>query len=286
MMCTRARWAFAACLLTLLAVSALIGVACDGGDEGDATPPPSSTIASAAVTPTGSIVASVSPTTEPTLAPATATPLAEAIVLSRGDPSRREVALTFDAGSDAGFTAQILATLKAEGIRATFSVTGAWAESNVDQLLSIAADGHVLINHTYGHRSFTGRSTNTPPLTAEARALELSRVETTVYRLTSRSTRPYFRPPFGDIDESVRRDVAAAGFGVIVMWTIDTLGWNGASSEEIVERTMTLAEPGAIVIMHVGSESQDAAALPEVIRGLRADGYGFVTIPEMLASAR
>jgi peptidoglycan/xylan/chitin deacetylase (PgdA/CDA1 family) len=204
------------------------------------------------------------------------------VVLYRGDPSQRAIALTFDAGSDAGYTADILRTLRAEGIRASFSVTGLWAEANADLLNSIAADGHVLINHSYSHASFTGRSTGAPPLTAEERALQLSRVETTVYRLTSRSTRPYFRPPFGDVDAGVEADAAAVGYPVIVMWTVDTFGWNGATADQIVERTVELAEPGAIVIMHVGSESQDGPALPEVIRRLRAEGYAFVTIDQML----
>ncbi len=209
--------------------------------------------------------------------------VAEATVIERGDASRRVVALTFDAGADAGFTAEILATLRREGVRASFGVTGLWAERNRDLLLAIAGDGHALINHSYDHASFTGRSTEKPPLTSEERALELSRAETTVYHLTQRSTRPYFRPPYGDLDASVRRDAAADGFGTIVMWTVDSLGWDHASADEIVARCLAKAEPGAIYVMHVGAESQDAAALARVIAGLRADGYGFVTMDELRA---
>ncbi|HET6614761.1 MAG TPA: polysaccharide deacetylase family protein [Dehalococcoidia bacterium] len=265
----------------------LLGVVaggCDGGGSSSGTPGVTNT---AGATPSSGVTRAPGATAS-AVASATAAPTATAvapvgpIVLYRGDASRRAIALTFDAGSDAGYTTDILRTLRAEGIRASFSVTGLWAEANPELLNSIAADGHVLINHSYSHPSFTGRSTGAPPLTAEERALQLSRVETTVYRLTSRSTRPYFRPPFGDFDASVEADAAAAGFPVIVMWTVDTFGWNGATAEQIIERTMALAGPGAIVIMHVGSESQDAAALPELIRRLRAEGYTFVTIDQML----
>ena len=229
------------------------------------------------------VSAQATDTPAPDQAGATPGPTQPARVVARGDPSRRVVALTFDAGADAGFTRQILDTLRREGVRASFSVTGLWAEQNRDLLLAIAADGHLLLNHSYDHASFTGASTGTPPLTPGQRALELSRTETTVYHLTQRSTRPYFRPPYGDIDESVRRDAAAAGYGTIVMWTVDSLGWNHATADEIVARCLAQAEPGAIYVMHVGSESQDAAALPRVIDGLRADGYGFGTIDEVLA---
>jgi peptidoglycan/xylan/chitin deacetylase (PgdA/CDA1 family) len=256
-----------------------IFAACDG-ENGSAveTPTPRAGTGTIAVTPTASAEPSTTGAPSPTNEPQAP------IVLSRGNPQRREIALTFDAGSDAGYTSQVLATLRDENIRASFAVTGLWAEANPDLLLSIATNGHVLMNHTYDHRSFTGRSSGEPPLTRDERALELSRVETTVYRLTSRTTRPYFRPPFGDVDPRVEEDAASAGFGVIVMWTIDTLGWDGATAGEIVRRTLSMAEAGAIVIMHVGSESQDAAALPDVIRGLRDDGYAFVTIPEMVAA--
>ncbi|HMC71061.1 MAG TPA: polysaccharide deacetylase family protein [Mycobacteriales bacterium] len=192
------------------------------------------------------------------------------------------VALTFDAGSDVGYTALILETLRAEGVRASFGMTGKWAEQNHDLLLAIAAGGHEFINHTYDHASFTGLSSGEAPLSTEQRALEISRTETTVYHLTGRTTRPYFRPPFGDLDQSVLTDVARAGYPTIVMWTVDTLGWKGATADEIVQRSLELAEPGAIYVMHVGSQSQDGVALGRVIDGLRAAGYGFGAVSEVI----
>jgi hypothetical protein len=54
---------------------------------------------------------------------------------------------------------------------------------------------------------------------------------------------------------------------------VDSLGWNGLPADQIVERCLSLAEPGAIYVFHVGSASQDAAALQAVIDGLRTRGY-------------
>ncbi len=242
----------------------------------DATPPPTGTPVSTASGSAASAGSTPTPTTEDRR-PATA------VVVSHGNASRRMVALTFDAGSDAGYTGEILDVLGREGVRATFSVTGLWAERNRDLLLAIAAAGHQIINHTYDHTSFTGASTNTAPLTPDQRALELSRTEVTVYHLSARSTRPYFRPPYGDVDASVQRDAAAAGYSTIVMWSIDTLGWNHATADAIVERSLAKAEPGAIYVMHVGSASQDATALPRIIDGLRAQGYAFGALDDVLA---
>ena len=215
-------------------------------------------------------------------APPSRTPAAAARVVTRGNPSRRMVALTFDAGADAGFTGEILDVLQRAGVRATFGMTGLWAEHNRELLLAIAAQGNQIINHTYDHASFTGLSTEKPPLTPAERALELSRTEVTVYHLTQRSTRPYFRPPYGDLDASVERDAAANGYDTIVRWSVDTQGWKHASADAIVERGLAGAEPGAIYVMHVGAESQDAVALPRLIDGLRAQGYAFGTVDELL----
>jgi peptidoglycan/xylan/chitin deacetylase (PgdA/CDA1 family) len=266
--------------LRALLMLAPLAAACASGAHAPAPP----TASVAAATATGTAVPTQAPATPAPVTPvATPAPVQPARVASRGDPSRRLVALTFDAGADAGFTREILGTLRREGIRASFSVTGLWAEQNRDLLLAITADGHRLINHSYDHASFTGLSTGKPPLTPAERTLELSRTETTVYHLSQRSTRPYFRPPYGDVDGGVQRDAAAAGYSTIVMWTVDSLGWNRATVDEIVALCVAKAEPGAIYVMHVGSESQDAAALPRVIAGLRAAGYGFVTIDELLA---
>lgn len=205
------------------------------------------------------------------------------MIVRSGVTSRRAIALTFDAGSDAGNTRAILATLREKGVRATFGITGLWAENYPADLLAITAEGHPLINHSYSHRSFTGASTGAPPLTTDERVLEMQRTETTVYRMSNRSTRPYFRPPYGDIDDALPADAGRAGYEYIVMWSIDTLGWNGASADEIVARVRAQAAPGAIVVLHVGRTSQDAAALPALIDALRADGYAFETVPEILA---
>jgi peptidoglycan/xylan/chitin deacetylase (PgdA/CDA1 family) len=265
-------------LLLLALALAPLGAAC--ASTARAPTPPTAGVVSATGT---AVSAEATDTSAPGQPGATPGPVQPARVVVHGNPSRRVVALTFDAGADAGFTREILDTLRREGIRASFSVTGLWAEQHRDLLLAIAADGHMLINHSYDHASFTGLSTGKPPLTPGERALELSRTGTTVYHLTQRSTRPYFRPPYGDVDESVQRDAAAAGYGTIVMWTVDSLGWDHATGDEIVARCLAKAEPGAIYVMHVGSKSQDAAALPRVIAGLRAAGYGFGTVAEVLA---
>lgn len=228
------------------------------------------------VTPTPTSSSTPSPSPTPTLT------AADVLTLRKGETTEKLAALTFDAGADAGFTDQILDTLEHEQIKATFGMTGLWAEANPDTLKRIADDGHQIINHTYDHQSFTGVSTKTSPLSTDQRADELRHTEQIVQSITGQDPKPYFRPPYGDYDQSVLSDIAADGYTVNVLWTVDSLGWNGLSAPEIVKRCVSKAEPGVIYLMHVGSQSQDAAALPQVIDKLKAEGYRFVTIKELI----
>jgi len=135
----------------------------------------------------------------PPFAPVPAPP-ATARTISRVTTDRPLIALTFDAGADRGFAPQILDLLAAGDVRASFGLTGQWARANPDLVRRIAADGHQVINHTDSHRSFTGLSDQRGGLSADERIAELDRADASIAPLIGRSTRPWFRPPYGDYD--------------------------------------------------------------------------------------
>jgi peptidoglycan-N-acetylglucosamine deacetylase len=186
----------------------------------------------------------------------------------------RVIVLTFDAGADRGHAAWILDTLRSKGVRATFGMTGVWARDNPDLILRIRDEGHHLINHSWSHPSF-------PTISSAQRAQELKRTEDVVRQIAGVDLRPWFRPPYGEYNQSVLNDLAANGYTINLMWTIDTLGWRGISPAAINQRVMAGASPGGVVLMHVGAGSQDAAALPSMIDQLRARGYSFATASQL-----
>jgi peptidoglycan/xylan/chitin deacetylase (PgdA/CDA1 family) len=230
------------------------------------------------------------PSSGPTASSAACRPDAPAIEKTPGMSVRVDhgptecnaVSLTFDAGADRGYAELILDILRDEHVPAAFGMTGHWAQQNADLVQRMADEGHELINHTWSHGSFTGFSPRTRPLSVGERRLELDRTEELLVGLTGKSTKPLFRPPYGDLDAGTFRDVADAGYDYTIMWTVDSLGWNHLPAPGIVERCLSRAEPGAIYIFHVGAESQDALALGTVIAGLRERGFLFVTISDLL----
>ena len=185
------------------------------------------------------------------------------------------MALTFDAGADRGYAQDVLDVLQEEHVEASFGITGDWAKANPDLVERMAAEGHLVFNHTLDHRSFTGVSDKLGGLSAAARRTELDDADEIIAPLIGHSTRPYYRLPYGDDDAHVAGDVESAGYTHKVGWTVDSLGWRGIQSVDIIARCMKLAAPGAVYVFHVGRASQDAIALPQVIHGLREKGFAF-----------
>jgi peptidoglycan/xylan/chitin deacetylase (PgdA/CDA1 family) len=66
------------------------------------------------------------------------------------------------------------------------------------------------------------------------------------------------------------------------MWDIDSRDWTGISPARVVANVVNNAGDGKIVLMHMG-DSNTIAAVPQIIAQLRARGYTFVTVSELVA---
>lgn len=225
------------------------------------------------------------PNLPPRLAPPPDPGTGSSQVVDGGTGDRREIALTFDAGEDRGYTAEILDLLKEQGILASFGITGFWAEQNPDLVRRMVAEGHQVFNHTYSHRSFTGFSTpwNPEDPGSVERMSEIQRTDEIVSEITGGyDMKPYFRPPYGDVGPQSLQDIAAAGYYLTVMWTCDSNGWNGWTPAETVQHCLNNIEPGGIILLHVGQNSVDYEALPALVEALKAEDYAFVTVERLL----
>jgi peptidoglycan/xylan/chitin deacetylase (PgdA/CDA1 family) len=208
----------------------------------------------------------------------------EAVVIDRGSSGRLEIALTFDAGEGAGHTAAILDMLADYGIKGTFGVTGQWSEQNPELLQRIVDEGHQVINHTYDHRSFTGYSPGTEPLTASERQDEVLMTEEIITGITGYETAPYFRFPYNDYDATSLVQLDEIGFHIIAGYTCDTMAWYGYTAEEIAANCDVDADdggPGAVILMHVVQDA-DFEALPLLIDAYLAAGYDLVTFEQLI----
>ncbi|WP_214778495.1 LysM peptidoglycan-binding domain-containing protein [Exiguobacterium sp. s22] len=187
------------------------------------------------------------------------------------------VALTFDDGADGANTNKILDILAKNNVKATFFLTGSGANNHPQYIKNIAAKGHQLGNHSYTHPDFT-------KLTATQMKSELDRTEALIKSLTGKTTKPIFRAPFGAVNSTVLSGVGAAGYGYTIQWNIDTVDWKGLTASQINTKVQTNIKPGSIVLMHTGAGAPGTPlALPTMISQLKAKGYKFVTVSQLLA---
>lgn len=243
--------------------------------------------------PTPTPTPAVEPTRRPTETPETPEPTAiptedetfpvEPMEFDRGDPNSPVVALTFDAGAARGAAEQVLDILRERGIKVTFFLTGKWAEENPDLVQRMAAEGHELANHTYSHPDLT-------KISDEEISQQLASTEQIVAGISGKSTKPWFRPPFGARNRHVLEVAARQGYQSI-FWTLDSLDSVGdpKTVDFIINRVTNptdadgnaMALNGAIVLQHVGSP-ESAAALPTILDRLAERGLQVVTISELL----
>ncbi len=229
-------------------------------------------------------IAMATPAVYPRLPPPPQTDAESSYLVETADTTRNEVALTFDCGADRGNTEEILNTLDRYGLKGSFGMTGLWAEANPDLVLRMAREGHMIFNHTYTHQSFTGYSTDSGDPGTDFRINEIEETEQVVSEITGGyDMAPYWRPPYGDYGPQTLRDMASIGYGITVMWTVDTLGWNGMTGDQVLERCMDTLQPGQIVLMHVGVQAPgDFEALAPFIEQAEAQGYAFVTVDQLM----
>lgn len=196
--------------------------------------------------------------------------------ITSGDPNGDLVALTFDAGSVDGPAESILDTLRERGLRLTFFLTGQWVESYPALARRVAEDGHELANHSYYHPDLTGLSN------AQVR-WELDYTDGIIQSKLGRTSRPWFRPPFGARNQRVLDLARELGFRSIY-WTLDSGDWRAnATGAGVLTRVLKSAGPGDIVVHHVAADAT-AQALPGIIDGLQSRGLRIVTVSELLGA--
>ena len=189
------------------------------------------------------------------------------------------LALTFDDGPGPNWTPMVLDILEAHRAPATFFMVGSRVRRH-GRLLRGRIDRHEIGNHTWDHADL-GRCG-----AAEARS-ELRRAHEAIIDATGRVPR-LFRPPFGHLSGSALIAASELGYQV-VLWSRKMHEAKYPNTAKQAEAMIRATRPGNIVLAHdVGHHDRlvSIRGLPAMITGLRARGYEFVTVTDLLASQR
>jgi peptidoglycan/xylan/chitin deacetylase (PgdA/CDA1 family)/glycosyltransferase involved in cell wall biosynthesis len=198
-----------------------------------------------------------------------------------GGTQEKVVALTFDDGPNEPYTSRVLDILHREHVHATFFLIGSNVRRLPGSVSHIVSEGHAVGNHSDTHPVGFALKPR-PELQQEVTAAEESiHAAGGIY--------PHlFRPPQG-LRSPWLISLLESDSLVAVTWDDAPRDWDPLPADQLVKRTLAQAHPGAIILLHDGmnltheaDQSETVKALPGIIAGLRARGYRFCTVPELL----
>lgn len=185
------------------------------------------------------------------------------------------VALTFDDGPGP-YTERLLNELQKRGARATFFVLGTRVDSYPKLIRRMAAEGHVVGNHSNAHNML--HRMDLLGVRAEMGACAEKIEKLLGYRP------PVMRCPGGNSSDTVKQYAKEAGIPILY-WGVDTRDWESRNKNAILDIAKKNIKDGSIVLMHdIYSTTVDAAV--ELMDWLIAEGYTMVTVPELLYARR
>jgi len=193
----------------------------------------------------------------------------------KGNPKKKIAGFMINVAWGDEYLAGIIETLQREKVPATFFFDGSWLSKHLEQARAICAAGFECSNHAYTHP-------NMSQLSRTRQAEEIVKTEKLLQDELGVKNR-WFAPPSGDYNQTTV-DVAYELGLRTVLWTIDTVDWKKPEPEWIIRRISTKLEPGSLILMHPTASSSQA--LSGMIAAIRAEGYAFGTVAEVLSSKR
>jgi peptidoglycan-N-acetylglucosamine deacetylase len=193
--------------------------------------------------------------------------------------NEKVIALSIDDGPWPKTTLEMLDILKQNDVKVTFFWVGQALQANPDLAKQVVAEGHAIGNHTWHHWY-----RRMDEATAKS---EIDRTSDLIYKTTGVKT-ALFRPPGGFLNNGLAA-YAKSQKNAVIMWSLTSADTDPhAKPQAFVNNVLKGAKPGSIVLMHDGGgdRQRTVEALPQIISGLKQQGYRFVTIPELLQMAQ
>lgn len=196
-----------------------------------------------------------------------------------GDTSKKELFLTFDNGYENGYTPRILDVLKEKKVPAAFFVTGHYVKDQPELIQRMAAEGHIVGNHSWSHPDMSQLSEGNIKT-------ELDKVKEQVGILTGQKEMKYLRPPRGIFSERVL--AASKQFGYTnVFWSVAYKDWDvnaQRGSQYAYSEVVKQLHPGAIILLHSVSKD-NTEALGRIVDEARRQGYEFKSLDQLTPSS-
>ena len=190
--------------------------------------------------------------------------------------SAKPVYLTFDAGYENGYTAEILDILKEKKVPAAFFLVGNYIEENPELVKRMEAEGHIVGNHTMHHPDMSAIADE------EAFKSEIKELEDTYREAVGKEIPKFYRPPQGKYSEANLQQASRLGYTTL-FWSLAYVDWLENDQPDETESINLLNKrihPGAIVLLHSTSKT-NSRILGQLIDGWKVQGYEFRSVSEL-----
>lgn len=195
-----------------------------------------------------------------------------------GSSDEKVLYLTFDAGYENGYTADILDTLATHKVPAAFFLVGHYYKTSPELVKRMAAEGHIVGNHTMSHPDMSKISDK------ETFSKELALVEELYKSITGKEISKFYRPPQGTFSESNLKMAKELGYKT-VFWSTAYKDWIDdaqPSKEEAFSKLLPRTHPGAVILLHNTSKT-NAVILDELIKRYKDMGYRFESLEHLVS---
>ena len=192
-----------------------------------------------------------------------------------GNSEKNYIYLTFDLGYEAGYTENILNTLKENNITATFFITDHYINTASEIVQKMIDNRNIIGNHTKNHFSM-------PNLTEKQIKTELMDLHSTMLEKFGYEMK-YMRPPKGEYSEKSLDITTKLGY-IPVMWSFAYADWDEKkqpSQEEGINKIMQNVHSGEIMLLHATSKT-NMEILDTVIKEIKGMGYEFRSLGEFV----
>lgn len=196
-----------------------------------------------------------------------------------GEPDKKYIYLTFDAGFENGNTSNILDTLKKHDVKAAFFLVGHYLEKEPELVKRMVQEGHIVGNHTYHHPDMSLISD------LESFKKELVSLEELYKEITGEEMPKYYRPPQGKFNENNLKMAYELGYKTI-FWSLAYVDWyknDQPSTEQAFNKLIPRIHPGALVLLHSTSDTNEQI-LDELITKWKELGYTFKTLDDLTSN--
>ena len=201
-----------------------------------------------------------------------------------GDTGKKTIYLTFDAGFENGYTAEILDTLKQHKVPAAFFLVGTYIRDNPDLVKRMTEEGHIVGNHSMNHRDMSA-VTDEAVFRKELESVEVA-YQSALGDVKKKTKMPkYYRPPEGKFCPANLEMAQKLGYKTI-FWSLAYVDWNvdrQPTREEALNTLLPRTHKGAVILLHSTSKT-NAKVLGELIERWKAEGYKFGTLDELTKS--